>query len=322
MSEQRKAKLNGHSNEEAFENSRLAFFATQGRPVTARRVEDRQDRTLYLMETAGSGDPVLLVHGGGSEASEWATLLPHLSSQGRHLVVDRPGHGLSYKLDYTGVPYRQAAVEYLVDLLGGLGIERASFVANSMGGFFSLCFALAHPERVNRLVLVGAPAGVDRWIPPFLRLMGLRGPNRLLFRQMRNPTPAMMREKVLGPLLVADPNRVSDEELSIRIASQSLPGAETSWRTLLESVVGLGGFQKRYMIRDEVASLGVPTTFIWGERDAFAPPSSGQDLASRMPNAKLVAIEGAGHMPWIDAPEACATAIEAALDVERPAVLR
>ncbi len=302
--------------EEEFEKRRLAFFAANGMEMRSRRVEDREGRTLYAMENSSEGEPVIVIHGGGAEGSIWAPLLPALPEGRRWIIVDRPGHGLSYKLDYTGVPYRQAAVDYVSDLLDGLGLERASFLGNSMGGYFSLCFALAHPERLDRLLLLGAPAGVDRWIPLFLRLMGLRWFNRLLFAMMSNPTPEVLRRKLWGPLLVADENRVPNEMLEIGIAASAFAGAETAWRTLLESFLTLRGCRQRYYIRDEVSSLAIPTTFVWGNRDAFAPPTSGEELARRMPDATLVKLEGAGHLPWLDAPEACAAAVERALALD------
>ncbi len=312
-SEAAAGKLGVTARERTFEQARLDHFARRGAAVASRRIRDRNGRTLYHLETRGDGPPVIFVHGGGSQAGEWAPLLPHLSGSRRHLVVDRPGHGLSYKLNYTGIPIRQAAVEYVTDLLDGLGIERATLVGNSMGGYFALCFAHAFPGRVERLVLLGAPAGVDRWLPPPLRLMGLRGVNRLLFRAMRESTPQQLRAKLFGRLLVAHPEKVADDFLSLVKESNGLPGAETSWRTLLEEVTTLCGFRRRCYIREEVARLATPTTFIWGERDAFAPPASGEDLARRMPHATLVKIPDAGHLPWIDAPDACTTAVENAL---------
>ena len=301
-------------NETIFEQRRLEYFQHCGSPMIARRVYDRQGQTLFAMESGTSGEPVIVIHSGGDDASEWATLLPHLTRDRRWIVVDRPGHGLSYKLDYTRVDFRRAAVAYIADLLDGLEISRATFLGCSMGGYFSLCFALAHPERVERLVLVSAPAGVDRWLPPFLRLMGRRGINRLVFALMRNPTPEQLREKVFRPLLVAKPDQVPEAFLKLEIAAWQLPGAERAWRTLLESVTTLRGFRRRYFIRDEVSRLAVPTTFVWGDRDVFALPSiSGADLVARMPRARLVTIKGAGHIVWFDELENCARAVNDAL---------
>lgn len=295
-----------------FERARLDLFARHGAPMNALRLADREGRTIYALER-GSGEPVIVVHGGGGDAGQWAPLMSLLPQDRRYVLVDRPGHGLSYRLSYSGVDYRAAAAGFIEDVANALGATQVTAIGNSMGGYFSLAFALAHPERVRQVVLLGAPAGTDRWIPPFLRVMGLRGFNRLLFKMMRNPTPAVLREKLWKPLLVADDSKVSDELVALGIAASSLPGAELAWRTLLESFVGLGGIRRRVYIRPEVAALAVPTTFVWGDKDAFAPPASGQGLVEAMPHARLITIKNAGHLPWLDDGAACARAVADAL---------
>ncbi|MGH2805260.1 MAG: alpha/beta fold hydrolase, partial [Thermoleophilaceae bacterium] len=72
---------------------------------------------------------------------------------------------MSYPIDYREVDYRGAAAEWLLDLLDAIDADQVDLVGNSMGGFFSMAFAIAHPHRVRRLVLVGAPAGLDRDLP-------------------------------------------------------------------------------------------------------------------------------------------------------------
>lgn len=60
---------------------------------------------------------------------------------------------------------------------------------------------------------------------------------------------------------------------------------------------------------DSVVSIRAPTRFVWGERDAFAPPASGRDLARRMPRARFVEVQDTGHLPWLDDPESVVRAI-------------
>jgi pimeloyl-ACP methyl ester carboxylesterase len=295
-----------------FETARIDLYARHGAPIRPLRLTDRAGRTIYALEK-GSGPPVIILHGGGGDASQFATWLRRLPADRRYIVVDRPGHGLSYSIDYTGLAYRDEAARFVADIVTAIGADRVTLVGNSMGGFFSLAFALAEPNRVRQLVLLGAPAGVDRWVPPMLRLMGLRGFNRLLFRMMRNPTPAILRKKLWKRLLVADASKITDEMLEVQIAASKLPGAELGWRTLLESFLGLGGVRPSVLIRDEVSRLDVPTTFVWGDRDAFAAPTSGEGLVKTMPRARLITIADAGHLPWLDDGEACAKAVGDAL---------
>lgn len=69
------------------------------------------------------------------------------------------------------------------------------------------------------------------------------------------------------------------------------------------------GWRRQLMMRDDLAKLPVPTLFIWGDKDAFAPPSSGEDMVARMANAKIEIISDAGHLPHLDRPAAVAAII-------------
>ena len=78
---------------------------------------------------------------------------------------------------------------------------------------------------------------------------------------------------------------------------------------MLRRVTTLGGLRRDLFLRDEVARLGLPTLFLWGDVDSFAPPSSGGTVAAAMPQARLEVIKDAGHLPHLDAPATVATAI-------------
>lgn len=294
---------------ETFERARLALFARHGFEGESRRVIDRQGRATYMIARGGADCPTLLIHGGLSQAGEWALLAGRI--QGDVIVPDRPGCGLSYPIDYRGLDYRREAAEWLCELLAGIGAERVNLVGNSMGGFFSMAFATAYPDRVRRLVLVGAPAGIDRWIPPVLRLWGNPVAGRLIAGlRLTNPSTAeTLRRRVFAPLLVAHSERVPRELLELSIAAASLPGAGRTSYSILRSVSTLRGWRRELLMREAMAGCAVPTLFLWGERDAFAPPASGQDLAARMPEATLEVLPDAGHLPYLDQPETVAGAI-------------
>lgn len=291
----------------AFEQLQTELLAEHGVQARSYFVGDT-DRPIHVIE-AGSGDPLVFIHGGGGIAANWASLFGHLQHRWRCIAVDRPGHGLSFRVDYRKVPdYRAHAVEFVRRTLDALGLERATLVGNSMGGFFSLVFALAHPERVERLVLVGAPAGIDRWIPPQLRALAtpLLGP--LLWKTVARPRAQGMRA-IHDTLLVADASRLSDAHYACGVAAHRLPGADVAWLSLLRSFVSQRGVRDRCYVRDELPRVTQPVLFVWGDRDAFAPPASGEEACRTMRQAELEVIAGAGHLPWMDEPEKCAEAI-------------
>lgn len=266
------------------------------------------ERPIHVIE-AGRGEPLVLLHGGGAQAVEWATLLQHLQRHFRCLAIDRPGHGLSYRIDYRQVPdFRTDAVEFVERTLDLLGLDEAILVGNSMGGFFEIAFALAHPERVKRLVLVGAPAGIDRWVPHQVRMVGTPVIGPLLWKTVARPSERGLRD-FYSKVLVADGDKLPRGNIACGAAAHRLPGADVAWLSLLRRFVTLRGVRDACYVRDELPELRVPTLFVWGDRDAFAPPASGEAASRVMPDARLEVIPGAGHLPWIDAPDQCAEAI-------------
>lgn len=286
-----------------FEDDRIALFARYGVEMTARRVADRRGRETYLLDSGGSGDPLMLLHGGGSEGSIWAPIAGRFADRHRVLVPDRPGCGLSYPIAYGGFDFRAAAAEWFSEVVDGLELDAVDVMGNSMGGFFSIAYGLSERSRARRIAFAGAPAGLDRWGPWPLRFTGLKGVNRLVFA-LAGEMDADGLQDLYRKMLVADADALDQDYLEVWAAGGALPGAQVGWRTLLEECVTLFGFRRRYMLRDDFPELDVPILMVWGEEDAFASPDSGEALAEQMRNARLVRVPAAGHLPWLDAPDA------------------
>jgi pimeloyl-ACP methyl ester carboxylesterase len=290
-----------------FERERLAQFARHGFTGEARWLVDREGRRTYAICRGESAVPTVLLHGGLSEASEWSLLAGRLP--GPVVVPDRPGCGLSYRSDYRRTDhFRRAAVDWVTDLVDGLGAERVDLVGNSTGGFFSLSFALAQPHRVRRLVLVGAAAGLHREVPLFLRLWGSPVTGPIISRHPITD-PEVLRARVFARFLVARAGEVPRDLLEVMTAAASLPGVGADAYRLLRTVTTLRGWRRPLMLREEVARLTVPALFLWGEADAFAPPSRGQQVAARMPAARFEVLPGTGHLPHVEQPEAVSRAV-------------
>jgi pimeloyl-ACP methyl ester carboxylesterase len=198
-----------------------------------------------------------------------------------------------------------------------------------MGGFFAMSLAIAHPERVSRLVLLGEPAGSDGHPRLFHRLVGTRGFNALLYATaLRPPADAAGARRGLAKArLVADPSRVSEALLSCMAAASQLPGAVYSWRTMVERAFdppGWGLFARRtlatHSLMPDLHRLTAPTLFLWGDKDPLGTPDAGRALAKRMPNAEVRVVADASHLIWLDQPEACAHAVTAFLGGRQAAV--
>ena len=258
----------------------------------------------------GDGPPLLLVHGGLADAFQWGNILSPLARRYRVLAVDRPGHGLADAFDYRGVDLLAHGRRFLGEVLDAEGLPSVPIVANSMGGLWSIAFALEHPKRVPRLILVGLPAGIKRALPIQLRLAAVPLLKTVVRALMRRPTRESTRS-FLKQILVAHPERLDDDLLDAVVASQirNTP----SWFTLIDRAIDSGGLKPELILGDRWRDLTVPTIFVWGERDAFGGPEEAEAVAATNPRFTVVRIPDAGHAPWLDDPERVLDAIHRAL---------
>jgi pimeloyl-ACP methyl ester carboxylesterase len=305
--------------EERFRRLQDAVLAGTGTSVTSRFVDVRTPRLRVQLLEAGAGDPVVMIHGGNGFGAHWAPVISNLAPGFRLLMPDRPGCGLTSAFSYRGVDLRRHGVEYVEGLLDALGLERASLVGNSMGGFFEMAFAIAHPERVSKLVLVGEPAGASGRVDSrYHKLVGTMGINSLLFRTVLRPPidTAGVRAGLAKGRLMVDPGRLPEPLAEAMVAGAQLPGATRAWYTMLERAFdrpGLGIAAHRTVLTHalipDLGRLSAPTLFLWGDQDPLGTPDDGREVARHMPNARVQVVEDASHLAWLDQPDVVAASI-------------
>jgi pimeloyl-ACP methyl ester carboxylesterase len=237
--------------------------------------------------------------------SRWAEIAARLD--GPVVVPDRPGFGLSDPHDFRQPDFRADAAQWLHELTDGLGVEQIDLVANSMGGFFAIAFAAAYPDRVRRLILSGAPGGLFPRLGLFLQLWATPGIGALISRIKFHDTETL-RKRMFGGYLM-HPDRLPADLLDVALAGINLRGTAETNRAILQAVATFRGWRPEMRLGDTLAALDLPVLFVWGAHDQLAPVDVARDLAQRMPNAKLTAIEDAGHIPHLDQPDAVASAI-------------
>ncbi len=175
-------------------------------------VSDRRVRVdgvdLQYLE-AGSGSPLLLVHGHEQSATSWRWVIPVLARTRRVLALSLPGHGDSARAVGGYAPGRDLA-PLVADFLDTVGVGSLHMVGNSVGGAVALRLALAGPARVQTLTLVDS-AGLGRAVNPLLALATLPVIGELAVMISRLPGGAMQRTSMSAAMLFAQPLRVPKE---------------------------------------------------------------------------------------------------------------
>ncbi len=240
----------------------------------------------------GQGEPLVMIHGGGATLAEFAPLLGLLEKDFHIYAPDRPGCGLSQMIDYSGVPIRQQALDCVSGLFDQLGLKRAAVAGCSIGGYWGLVFALAAPERVSKLVLLGGPAApAPHW------------PERNPPPRSEQPRPTLASTRAGYRFLMANADRASQEMMETMLAAAEIPGAALAWDTLTSAARKQFPVPLSYALRPELKSLKVPALFIMGDKDMEGPPTLAEEMAALAPDGRFELVRDSGHVIWLDQPE-------------------
>lgn len=236
-----------------------------------------------------SAPAVVMLHGLGASLHTWEAWAQGLAGY-RVIRFDLPGFGLTGP-DPTADYSDARSVAVLLALLDQLGISRASVVGHSLGGRIAWQFAAAHPERVDKLVLV-APDGFAS--PGFEYDKAPEVP--AVASLMRYALPKFMVRMNLLPGY-ADPTVVTDELLNRYYDLLRAPGVRGA---LLQRM-------RQTVLTDPAPILRrilAPTLLLWGDRDAMIPVANSDDYARLLPSSTVVKLPGMGHVPQEEAAEA------------------
>lgn len=239
----------------------------------------------------GSGPPLLMIMGYGGQALSWGEpIMSELRKSFRTVRVSNRGTGDSDR------PTEQFTVRTMADdaiaLLDALGIETAHVFGVSMGGMIAQELVLAHPERVEGLVLGCTAAG---------------GPTMVLadeeVREWMTPVPGLEREQQVRKMWPAittqeliDKRDFLEEQLKVSLAKP------TPMDTLLKQTVAIATFNTL----DRLETIDKPTLVIHGDADRLVPIANGRFVHERIPGARLEVMPGAAHMFFWEEPRKAA----------------
>jgi pimeloyl-ACP methyl ester carboxylesterase len=247
---------------------------------------------LVHVEMAGSGPPLVLVHGFGGSTYSWRQVMPGLAESFRVVAVDLSGFGYTERPKDPARYTREAQGELVLAVMDALGFQTAHLMGHSYGGGISLWIAWKHPERLRSLVLVDSSAptySYDRRsraasFRPFTAL-ALR---TLILR------PATVRKSLLHSFYndsLVTPELVQAYWDRIRVQG------------VVDAYYGLSVPVRGPVERVVVDDIQVPTLILWGAEDELISVESARQVAARMPQAELVVLDKTGHVPMEERPE-------------------
>ncbi|MDT4953692.1 MAG: hypothetical protein QOJ02_1830 [Acidobacteriota bacterium] len=230
---------------------------------------------------AGSGPVVVLLHGLGGNTTNWAFNIAPLAQKYRVIVPDQIGFGQS---DKPLINYRiNTYVDFLDAFLKGLKIERASLVGNSMGGWVAAAYTIAHPEKVERLVLVDA-AGFS-FAPGF-------DTGQLI---KLNPSTREGMKELVSRVFYNKLIFMSDAFIDASMAARINAGDGHTIRSITESII-----RREDFLDNRLAVIKQPTLIIWGREDGLLPLADGQRFQKEISNSQLIVFDQCGHVPQIE----------------------
>jgi pimeloyl-ACP methyl ester carboxylesterase len=254
------------------------------------------DEVRLAYRDRGQGEPVIFIHGTPSHSYEWRNVVPHIEAAGFRVVTyDLLGYGLSERpADRdTSVAAQTDLLEHFLD---ALGIDQAGIVAHDIGGAIGQRFAVAHPERVRRLMVIDS-VSYDSW--PSSTWQKIIKENLDDFTTMSQDAFNALLTRQLK-MTVADGSRMSGDVLQAYLAPhQSALGRVSFFEHQVRH------YDSKYTeeISDKLGRLTMPVRVMWGEEDQWQPLHYAERLSEAIPYADLVVVPGAGHFLMEDAPE-------------------
>lgn len=223
--------------------------------------------------TGGQGEPLVVIHGGGSGAEGWLQNVAELSRHYRIYVPDLPGFGRSQPMN--GGHDISEFVEFLEDFTHSLGLNRFHLVGHSIGGGIALRYALKFPHKIGKLVLVSSMflgKEIALWVTVlsscvFCRSLGIAA--AAILKAVK-----WLVNLVYAPLKFVNP----------------LPRAKVNLGTTMTTFR-----EQATVLVNQLSELMVPTLLVWGANDSIVPVSNAYDAAQLIPDCQLNVFEGCGH---------------------------
>ncbi|QLC24709.1 alpha/beta hydrolase [Parasphingopyxis algicola] len=272
-------------------------------------IELENGLTVHVRDQGPRDAPVIvLIHGSSASLQTWEPWVERLSDDYRIVIYDQPGHGLTGPTP-DGNYDTAVFVETAQGVADALALDRFVIGGNSMGGWVSWNYALAHGDRLDGLVLVdasGAPDARPQSIPIGFRIARMPVVSSI----MQKITPRSMIERSLQQS-VSNREMIDEAMVDRYYDLIRYPGnrAATLARSRAERTVASP---------ETMARIAVPTLLIWGQEDGLVPLAAGEWFDTHIPDSALIVYPGIGHIPMEETPDRSAADLRAWLQTVYP----
>ncbi|MDX6643816.1 MAG: hypothetical protein QOD76_1778 [Solirubrobacteraceae bacterium] len=276
------------------------------------QIELHGHRVVYRI--AGSGPPVVLIHGMVNSSRHWEEVALRLAEEYTVVAPDLIGHGDSAtpRGDYS----LGAHAASIRDLLAAIGIDGATIVGHSLGGGVAMQFFYQFPQRTERMVLVSS-GGLGREVSPLLRTAALPGASGLLSLAAHRRLLDAMWGLGLRLRQRGSAKGVYLQAIARALRPLEAPGARQAFLQTLRSVIDVHG--QRVSARDRLYLLrALPTLIVWGERDNTIPLAHGREAHAAAPGSRFETLPRAAHFPHLEDPEGLAAVLRDFLATTEP----
>ncbi len=258
----------------------MTSVVTQSHTIDAGGID-----TAYL--EAGSGEPVLMLHGSGpgvSGTANWQLNIGPLSERFHVLAPDIVGFGATARPEDVVYSLR-TWTDHVWAFLDAKGINRTAIVGNSLGGRIALQMATDHPDRISRMVLMGSPG------------VGMTPTEGLAALRAYEPSPEAMRH-LLKNFFAVNPDLITEELVKIRYEASVADGAYEAYRAMFFDPRHKGS--ELAITAEEVRTITTPTLLIHGREDKVVPLAVSITMLDLLPNADLHVFSRCGHWTQIE----------------------
>jgi pimeloyl-ACP methyl ester carboxylesterase len=245
----------------------------------------------YTIE--GSGPTLVLLHGVMASLHTWDGWVDQLASSFRVVRIDLPGFGLSDHLTDPEHYSPEHSMALFDKLRAALGLERFHIAGNSLGGFMAWYYAVHHPDRVDRLILID-PIAYPQPLPPIMQFVALPGIGEIA----RFFSPRVLVEQSVRQVY-GDPRAIRKEvvdryyEIMMRAHNRF---------AMVETFRRIKSMSTDLSISAQIRKVRAPTLLMWGEKDRWVPPALIANWKRDLSNLEVKVYQGAGHIPMEELP--------------------